>query len=94
MQLAVVRGRTTSTVKHPSLGGVKMLLVEMLGNDLQPVGDPVIVLDSLGAGWGDTVVITSDGLGIRDRLADEQSPARWWTLSVVDPDGVRVGGGA
>ncbi|QDU72011.1 EutN/CcmL family microcompartment protein [Mucisphaera calidilacus] len=90
MQLAVVRGRATSTIKHPSLDGAKMLLVEMLGNAMQPVGDPVLVLDNLGAGRDDTVVITSDGLGIRDLLHDDSSPARWWTLSIVDPNGIQV----
>lgn len=90
MQLAVVRGRATSTKKHPSLTGSKLLIVETLGNDLQPNGDPVLVLDQLGAGLDDRVVISSDGLGLRNLLGDNQSPARWWTLSIVDPNGVQV----
>ncbi|MEO0586034.1 MAG: EutN/CcmL family microcompartment protein [Planctomycetota bacterium] len=90
MQLARVAGRATSTVKHPSLKGAKLLIAEVLDNALQPVGYPVIVLDTLGAGRGDRVVITSDGLGLRNLLEDNQSPARWWTLSIVDDDGLRI----
>ncbi len=90
MQLAVIRGRATSTVKHPSLRGVKLLIAETLGGELEPVGDPVLVVDQLGAGAGDRVVISSDGLGLRQLLGDTTSPARWWTLSIVDDAGVQL----
>ncbi len=84
MQTAIVQGRTTSTVKHPSLQGRKLLICSMLDAAGRPAGDPVLVLDGLGAGRGDTVVISSDGLGLRQLLADDTSPARWWTIGLVD----------
>ena len=84
MQLAIVKGRATSTLKHRSLANVKLLICQMLGTERQPVGDPVLAVDKLGAGSGDTVVLTSDGLGLRDLLDDRNSPARWWTLGIVD----------
>ena len=90
MIIAVVRGRATSTVKHPSLTGCKLLVVEMLGNEMQPTGDPVLVLDHHGAGLGQRVIISSDGLGLRNLLGNNQSPARWWTLGIVDDHGVRI----
>lgn len=85
MQLALVQGRATSTVKHPSLNGAKLLIAQALDHRHQPAGDPMLVLDQLGAGRGDTVVITSDGKGLREQLNDPTSPARWWTLGIVDP---------
>jgi len=84
MQLALVQGKATSTVKHSSLTGSKLLICQPLGVGRQAVGDPVIVIDQLGAGAGDQVMITSDGLGLRKLLADNQSPARWWTLGIID----------
>ena len=84
MQLATVKGRATSTVRHPSLAGVKLLICQPLGGDRQPAGDPVLAVDRLGAGRGDEVVLTSDGLGLRELLGDNTSPARWWTLGIVD----------
>ncbi len=84
MQLALVKGRATSTVKHPSLDGVTLLVCEMLGADGRVAGDPVLCVDKLGAGLGDTVMITSDGLGLRELLKNPSSPARWWTLGIVD----------
>ncbi|MFW5682234.1 MAG: EutN/CcmL family microcompartment protein [Phycisphaeraceae bacterium] len=84
MQLARVIGRATSTVKHDSLAGRKLLVCELLNNTGQPAGDPILSVDSLGAGAGDTVIVSSDGKGLRELLQHENSPARWWTLGIVD----------
>ena len=84
MQQAVVRGRATSTVKHPSLEGWKLLVCMTLGSQGQPTGDPIIVIDQHGAGVGDTIIVSSDGKGLRALMQDETSPARWWSLGIVD----------
>ncbi|MFA9479783.1 EutN/CcmL family microcompartment protein [Phycisphaerales bacterium AB-hyl4] len=84
MQHALVYGRATSTVKHPSLQGRKLLVCQLLGNTGQPAGDPVLALDNHGAGAGDRVILTSDGQGLRELLNDNTSPARWWTLGIID----------
>lgn len=84
MQLARITGRATSTVKHPSLAGVKLLICQMLDAAGGETGDPVLAIDKLGAGKGDTVILTSDGLGLRELLHDTHSPARYWTLGLVD----------
>ncbi len=84
MQLAVVQGRATTTVRHCSLASVKLLICQPLGNEGQPSGDPVLVVDKLGAGAGDKVLLTCDGFGLRGILNNTTSPARWWTLGIVD----------
>ena len=84
MQLAVVRGRATSTVKHRSLNGSKLLVCQFLDRGRQMTGDPILAVDRLGAGAGDHVVLTSDGIGLRQLLNDDNSPVRWWTLGIVD----------
>jgi ethanolamine utilization protein EutN len=84
MQLAIVSGRATTTVRHASLVGVRLLVCQMLDAHKKPTGDPVLALDKIGAGLGDTVIITSDGLGLRELLKSNNSPARWWTLGIVD----------
>lgn len=87
MQQAVVQGKATSTVKHPSLAGWRLLLCMTLGADRRPAGEPIVVLDRLGAGPGDTVLVTSDGKGLRQLVGDQTSPARWWTVGIVDEPG-------
>ncbi|MBL9092959.1 MAG: EutN/CcmL family microcompartment protein [Planctomycetaceae bacterium] len=85
MQLARVVGTTTSTIKHPSMNGWKLLVVQMLAADgKSPDGDPVITIDSLGAAVGQTVIITSDGKGTRDLMKNDNTPVRWSVLGIAD----------
>jgi ethanolamine utilization protein EutN len=85
MQLALVQGNATATIRHPTIRGQKLLLCQQLDAAGKPGGDPVLVIDQLGAGAGDVVMITSDGKGLRELLKADNSPARWWTLAIVDP---------
>lgn len=55
MQLARVIGDIVATRKDPSLEGIKLLLVQPLTPDRQPVGRPLVALDSVGAGAGEDV---------------------------------------
>ena len=71
MFLGRVMGTATATVKHPSMEGWKLLLVMALQADGRTIeGDPILVVDSLGAGRGEMVMITSDGIGARELLGD------------------------
>jgi ethanolamine utilization protein EutN len=82
-----VMGTATATVKHPSMKGCKLLLVKALQADGKtPEGDPILVIDSLGAGRGEMVMITSDGIGAREMLHDNTSPVRWSVLGIKDGD--------
>jgi len=85
MQTAAVLGTARSTVKHASLVGQKLLVIQPLmvsgGND----GPPLLAVDRFGASRGDTVLITSDGSYTRDLIGKEkQTPARWSTLGVIE----------
>jgi ethanolamine utilization protein EutN len=85
MQTALVIGRANATLKHASLGGRKLLLVQPLMADQQrPDGYPLLVVDGVGAGPGETVIITSDGRGAREMLGAENTPVRWTTLGIED----------
>ena len=83
MRTAMIRGYATSTVKHPSLEGWRLLLAEPDSPDLAPQ----IVLDNLGAGIGQRVMISSDGSEARKMVGSERSPARWSVLGIIDPEG-------
>ncbi|HZZ73412.1 MAG TPA: EutN/CcmL family microcompartment protein [Pirellulales bacterium] len=85
MQTGLVVGKTTSTVKHASLQGWKLLLVQPLAADGQsPDGDPVLAVDHLGAGCGERVLITSDGRGTRELLQSDTTPVRWSVMGICD----------
>ncbi len=85
MQVALVCGHAHATVKHPTLGGCKLLLTQpLLADGSKPDGAPVLVVDRMGAGPGDRVMITSDGAAIREIFGKENSPIRWAVLGIVD----------
>ena len=80
---AKVLATATATLKHPSLDGKRMLLVQAYGPDGKTAdGDPVLALDTQGAGVGGEVVITSDGSAAREMTGDETTPVRWTVLGI------------
>lgn len=85
MQIARIIGTATATVKHPSLEGTKLHVVQpLLADRVSPDGDPQLAIDAVGAGVGDLVMITSDGRLLRDVLKTEATPARWSTIALLD----------
>ncbi len=79
-----VVGTATSTVKHPSMEGWKLLLVQPLDPDGKPKGDPVLAVDTLGAGTEEMVMLTSDGKTARELLNDNKTPVRWSVMGLPD----------
>jgi ethanolamine utilization protein EutN len=85
MQSGTVVGTATSTVKHPSMQGWKLLVVQFYGVDGRtPDGDPVLAVDALGAGKGQRVILSSDGKATRELLASDTTPVRWSVIGIED----------
>ena len=84
MQIGKVVGHATSTVKHPTLNGWRLLIVQMLTPDDKPDGEPVLVIDSLGAGTGARVIATTDALLVRELVGAKNSPIRWSVMGLTD----------
>lgn len=84
MQLAIVIGHATSTIKHRALEGWRMTVVQPIGATRQPEGDPIIAVDGMGSGLGQTVVLNTDGKAARELLKDEKSPVRYFVIAIVD----------
>jgi microcompartment protein CcmK/EutM len=85
MQLGTVVGTATSTVKHPSMEGWKLLIVQLLAADgHSPDGEPVLAVDALGAGRGERVMLTSEGKATKDLLKSDTTPVRWSVIGISD----------
>ncbi|MDP6444602.1 MAG: EutN/CcmL family microcompartment protein [Pirellulaceae bacterium] len=84
MQIAQVLGPATSTIKHESMVGSKLLVVQPKlidgGND----GGPLVVVDGVGAGKGQQVLISSDGRAAREMLQVDKTPVRWTVIGIQD----------
>lgn len=84
MQIARVHGQAVSTVKHGSMRGWRLLLVQPLGADGKDDGEPLLTIDHLGAGLGSLVIISNDGAGARELVGHKNSPVRWMVLGICD----------
>ncbi len=84
MHLGHVIGSARATVKHPSLTGWKLLVVQLLGVDDKIDGEPILAIDSLGAGMGDRVIASNDGAAVQAMVGTKATPARWFVAGIVD----------
>jgi microcompartment protein CcmK/EutM len=85
MQLGLVVGTANSTIKHSTLRGQKMLIVQpVMADGATPDGDPQIAIDAVGAGKGEVVMITSDGKFVRELVKQENTPIRWSVIGIAD----------
>ena len=85
MLTAKVIGTVVSTVKHHSMDGCKLLVVQTVMADRKtPDGYPLVAIDTIGAGTGERVMITSDGAGTRKMLNADATPVRWSVIGIED----------
>jgi ethanolamine utilization protein EutN len=86
LQAAQVIGTATATIKHATLAGERMLVVQLLDARGAAEGEPILVFDRLGAARGDRVIVTNDGRAMQELLG-KNTPARWSVLGLPDASG-------
>ena len=84
MLLGTVIGHATATIKHASLEGCKLLIVQPLDIHRRALGDPILAVDSIGAGAGTNVVLNSDGKHARQLVGNPKSPVRYFVCGLID----------
>ncbi len=85
MQKALVVGTAVATVKHASMEGRKLLLVQpQMADGETPDGHVLLAVDVIGAGRGENVMITSDGREARAYLQADATPVRWTVIGICD----------
>ena len=83
MFLAKVRGTVVSTSKDERLVGFKLLVVSRLGIEGDYVGLPQVAIDTVGAGVGETVIVTG-GSSARFAAARSDAPIDSTIGGIVD----------
>jgi ethanolamine utilization protein EutN len=84
MFVARIDGSLTSVAKHKSLLGRRLLIGQRLEADGREVGEPLVVIDDLGAGVGSYVLVTTDGDLARQKFADNTTPSRMIVVGILD----------
>lgn len=83
MQLAKVRGTVVGTLKLESLTGVKLLLVQYIDEQGEPLPNYEVAADLVGAGL-DEWVLLSRGSAARQERRYEQRPLDALVVAIVD----------
>jgi ethanolamine utilization protein EutN len=81
--LARIDGTMTSTVKHDTLQGARLLIGQRLDVNRDDTGEPIVMLDTLGADRGAVVLVSTDG-DIQRKLRGNTCPARFTVVGLVD----------
>ncbi|MFN9717547.1 MAG: EutN/CcmL family microcompartment protein [Planctomycetota bacterium] len=84
MQTAKILGHVTATIKHSSLNGWKLVVLQPLDIDNQPDNFPQIAIDPLGARQGDHVFFTSDTKYVQELTRRKDSPIRFSVQGILD----------
>ncbi len=83
MFLARIDGSLVGTAKHETLQGCRFLIGQRLDADGSATGEPLVILDWMGAARGATVVVSTDGDVARRKLGNT-TPARLTVAAIVD----------
>ena len=84
MLIGRVIGHLVATHKHASHAGRKALLVQPLNLDGTDRGEVVVALDSVDAGAGDRVLLTTEGYSAMTAVGRPNSPIDMAVIGVID----------
>lgn len=83
MYLGKVIGTVVSTRKDDNLTGCKLLVVQRLTEHMEPQGQAIIAVDTVGAGTGETVLLVQ-GSSARKALDYPDAPVDVTVVGIVD----------
>ena len=84
MKIGRVVGNVVSTVKNQTQYGYKLMLVEYIDTEGNPIGPRQIAFDGAHAGVGDIVLINVDGGAAKMLLEDDELIADLTICGVLD----------
>jgi ethanolamine utilization protein EutN len=82
--IARVVGNIVATQKQQAHEGKKILLVQALDLDNQPVGDAFAALDAVDAGVGDRVLAVQEGFSAMTSVGHFEEPIDAAVIGIVD----------
>ncbi|MEZ0575143.1 EutN/CcmL family microcompartment protein [Halodesulfovibrio aestuarii] len=83
MLTAKLIGSVWSTRKAEQMLGLKLMIVEIIGG--RNAGECMTVVDTIGAGTGDRVIVTT-GSSARRMLGDDNIPVDAVIVGIIDED--------
>ena len=88
MYIGKTIGTVVATRKDENLVGSKLLIIQPLNVDLEPKGDSLVAVDTVGAGIGELVLYTK-GTAARIAARKMDSPMDVSIVGIIDEVDVR-----
>jgi microcompartment protein CcmK/EutM len=83
MKTCRVIGKAQATVKHPSLEGVRLLVVREVDGSAKLVGAPFLAVDIVGSGEGEMVAVAM-GSAVSSAFAPKEAPLDAAIVAILD----------
>ncbi|MMZ58236.1 Ethanolamine utilization protein EutN [compost metagenome] len=83
MQMGKVIGRVTATRKDERLVGTKLLITQPIRLDGTLTGEPIIAVDTVGAGVGEQVIYVMGSMAAR-AVMEERAPVDAAIIGIID----------
>ncbi|KUF29294.1 MULTISPECIES: EutN/CcmL family microcompartment protein [Lysinibacillus] len=90
MQMGRVIGSVWATRKEEGLNGLKLLIIQPIDSNQQPIRTEMVAADRIGAGIGDDVLITSGGSS-RYIMKENPLPIDAVVIGIIDSTEVMRG---
>jgi len=85
MKLCRVLGNVVATAKHPAFDGQSLMIVQPIDPNGEDRGSSFLAVDKVQSGPGDTVLVMSEGNGVRQIMAmGDIVPIRSLVVGIVD----------
>ncbi|WP_264739164.1 EutN/CcmL family microcompartment protein [Cytobacillus firmus] len=92
MQMGIVVGRVTATRKDNNLVGTKLLITQPIGLDGSMLPNPIITVDTVGAGIGEKVIYVTGSMASR-AVQNKDAPIDAAIIGIIDSvEGMETGG--
>jgi ethanolamine utilization protein EutN len=83
MYIGKVIGTVVATRKDENLVGTKLMITQPLDKKLKPIGEPLVAVDTVGAGIGELVIFTK-GTAARIAAKKMDSPIDISIVGIID----------
>ena len=85
MRCCRVVGPMWAAVKHPAFAGRTLFVVQPIDDKGKDTGSSFVAIDNVQAGVGDTVIVLTEGTGVRQILKmGDVVPIRSLIVGIVD----------